>query len=653
MSTGTDTDSIESDRPLAGLLWPYVRPRAGHYGAGLVTMLLARVPQRAPEVLIGVALDAVLYPGGTYSLPLVPQTVIPSGRLEQLWFTAGLLAGAVVLANFLDWASNWLTMRASLETVHDLRTDAYEATTALGMGYFDDRGSGDLTSVVFDDVNNVAGVVSAAKQAVLHVSRVVVTFAFMALLHWQLALAVLAVPVVIGVASRLYARALEPRYERVRENVGAINASVEDALSGIRTVKAFTGESKERARVGESSRAFRESKWETIRLKVGFDISTWTVNSVGTKTLFLLGGYWVLKGPPLFFTGPLTAGTLLTFMLYTTNLFGPVKEVLVEVIDRYEDSLASAKRVREVLDHPDATTADDAPDLDVTDGTVTFEDVSFTYESGADPAVSDVSFETEPGELVGVVGSTGAGKSTLLKLLLRFYDPDSGRVAVDGQDVTTVNRQSLREAVGYVSQDPVLFNDTVRENVAYADPDADDESVEAAAKLAGAHEFVVDLPEGYDTTVGERGVKLSGGQRQRIAIARALYRDPAILILDEATSHVDNETELRIQESLASLAGERTTFAIAHRLSTVRNADRILVVDDGELVGEGTHEELLDRDGVYADLWRVQVGDLDAVSEAFLDRVADEARADGGQSGGARVDGGPCGAVSGSEEVGR
>jgi len=618
-----------------GLLWPYVRPRAGYYGAGLGTMLLARVPQRAPEVLIGVALDAVLYPGGTYTLPLVPQGVIPEGRVAQLWFTVALLAGAVVLANLLDWASAWLTQRAVLESGHDLMTDIYEATTALGMDYFDDRGTGDLTSVVFDESINALGIVGAVKQGVSHVARVVVTFAFMALLHWQLALAVLVIPLLIGVASRLYARALEPRYERVRENVGAINSSVEDALSGIRTVKAFGGEPRERERVGESSRAFRQSKWETIRLKVGFDISTWGTNSAGTIALFLLGGYWVLRGPPLFFSGPLTAGTLLTFMLYTTNLFGPVKEVLVETIDSYEDSLASAKRVREVRDHPDATERNDGPDISVTDGVVTFEDVSFTYESADEPAISGVSFETKPGELVGVVGSTGAGKSTLLKLLLRFYDPDSGTIEVDGQDVTTVNCRSLRDAVGYVSQDPVLFNDSVRENVAYADPDPDEEAVEAAAKLAGAHEFVTDLPEGYDTTVGERGVKLSGGQRQRVAIARALYRDPAILVLDEATSHVDNETELRIQESLASMAGERTTFAIAHRLSTVRNADRILVVDDGELVAEGAHDDLLERDGVYADLWRVQVGDLDSVSEAFLDRVADEARADGGRAAGA------------------
>jgi len=640
MSTATDTDGEGSARTLVGLLWPYVRPRAGLYGAGMVTMLLARVPQRAPEVLIGVALDAVLYPGGTYSLPLVPQSAVPAGRIAQLWFTVALFASAVLLANGLDWVSNWTTSKATIETGHDLTTDTYEATTSLGMDYFDDRGTGDLTSVVFDDVVNTLGIVGAVKQAVSNVARVVVTFVFMALLHWQLALAVLVVPVVIGIASRLYARALEPRYERVRENVGAINASVEDAVSGIRTVKAFAGEDRERARVGDTSRDYRHSKWETIRLKVGFDVSTWGVNSVGTIAVFLLGGYWVLRGPPLVFSGALTAGTLLTFLLYTTNLFGPVKEVLVETIDTYEDSLASAKRVREVTDHPDATATDDAPDLTVTDGVVTYDDVSFTYESGDDPAVSGVSFETDPGELVGVVGPTGAGKSTLLKLLLRFYDPDSGTVAVDGQDVTSVSRSSLREAVGYVSQDPVLFDDSVRENVAYADPDPDQETVEAAAKLAGAHEFVTDLPEGYDTTVGQRGVKLSGGQRQRIAIARALYRDPAILILDEATSHVDNETELRIKESLGSLAGERTTFAVAHRLSTVRDADRILVVDDGELVAEGTHEELLDRDGVYADLWRVQVGDIESVSEAFLDRVA-EATGSGreriGEAGGEEV----------------
>jgi ATP-binding cassette subfamily B protein len=256
---------------------------------------------------------------------------------------------------------------------------------------------------------------------------------------------------------------------------------------------------------------------------------------------------------------------------------------------------------------------------------VTYDDVSFSYETdegGDEQVLQNVSFDVEPGEMVGLVGPTGAGKTTLMKLLMRMYDVDSGEVRVDGTDVREVTLRSLREHVGYVSQEPYLFYGTVRENIAYGHPDATDEDVEAAAKAAGAHEFVVDLKDGYDTKVGERGVKLSGGQRQRVSIARAVLKDPDVLVLDEATSHVDNETEAVIQNSLEDLIAERTAFAIAHRLSTVRHADTILVLDDGELVEQGTHDELLRADGLYATLWRVQVGEVDALPEEFLDRAA-------------------------------
>ena len=265
---------------------------------------------------------------------------------------------------------------------------------------------------------------------------------------------------------------------------------------------------------------------------------------------------------------------------------------------------------------PHAVTLDDVA------GRVEYDDVSFTYENdegGEEAVLHDISFTAEPGEMVGLVGPTGAGKTTLMKLLMRLYDVDEGAVRIDGTDVRDLSLSSLRDAVGYVSQEPFLFYGTVRENIAYATPEASDEDVEAAARMAGAHEFIGELPDGYDTLVGERGVKLSGGQRQRVSIARAVLRDPEILLLDEATSHVDNETEVVIQHNLAELVADRTTFAIAHRLSTVRDADTILVLEDGELVESGHHEELLAEDGLYATLWRVQVGEVDQLPDEFLE----------------------------------
>ncbi|WP_436912081.1 ABC transporter ATP-binding protein [Halosimplex marinum] len=611
---GTDGTA---DNPLAGLMKRYARPYAGQFGLGLVAVLLARIPQHAPAFVIGQAFDSVLLGDRAYALPGVPGAWIPEERVAQLWLTVGILVAAVAARNALDWLGSWFNNRGSLAMLHDIRTDAFDAATELRMGYHDDEQTGEVMSVVHNDVDNLVGVVGAFYSAVSYSAQVVVAFGFMALLNWQLAALLVVFPAVVAVASRFYARVLEPRHEAVRESVGDLNARLEDTLDGISTVKAFSREDHERDRVADASATYRRRNWETIRMRLRFDFGTWTTSTFMTVTIFLVGGYWVAAGPPAFLGGSFTAGSLLTFLMYANGFMSPVRDLAVDVVDSYEDALASSKRVDGLLSSDDRREADDdAPELTVTEGAVDYDAVSFGYDD--ETTVEDVDFTVEPGELVGIVGSTGAGKSTLVKLLFRFYELDAGTIRIDGQDIGEVRLDSLRSRLGYVSQDPFLFDGTVRENVAYASPETAREEVVEAAKLAGAHEFVTDLPEGYDTEVGERGVKLSGGQRQRVAIARALVRDPPVLVFDEATSHVDNETELRIQQSLDALAADRTTFAIAHRLSTVRDADRILVVDDGRLVAEGTHAELLERDGIYADLWRVQVGNYGAVSEGFV-----------------------------------
>ncbi len=314
-----------------------------------------------------------------------------------------------------------------------------------------------------------------------------------------------------------------------------------------------------------------------------------------------------------------SVGDLVIFLIFTQRMVEPLTQ-MSEVVDRYEDAKASARRIFGLLSIPPAiTSSPDAVSLDAdsVDGRVEYDGVDFAYEDDHE-VLSDVTFTADPGETVGLVGPTGAGKSTICKLLPRLYDVTGGAIRVDGHDVRDLTVESLREHIGYVGQDTFLFDGTVEENISYGAFDATHDDIVSAAKAAEAHEFVTNLPDGYETRVGERGLKLSGGQRQRISIARTILADPELLVLDEATSAVDTETEMLIQRSLDRLTENRTTFIIAHRLSTVKGADTILSVEEGKIVERGTHEELLDNDGLYANLWRVQAGEIDALSEEFV-----------------------------------
>jgi ATP-binding cassette subfamily B protein len=480
---------------------------------------------------------------------------------------------------------------------------------------FESERTGEVMSVLNNDVNQLESFLDDGLQRAVRTGAFfVATLGAMLAIHWQLTLAVLAPAPVMALLVAGYQRAIEPRYDERREAVGALNTRIQQAVEGIETVKAFAAEEAESERVAKESRAYWRADWAAGKLSALFFAARRGVSVATGFLVVAVGGSWLLFGPPGPFTRPLSAGTFVTFYFYSGMFVGESSR-LADVVDGYTDARASAKRVLGLLRYPTAD-AEGGTALGNVSGAVAFEDVQFGYPEATEPALQGVSFAVDPGEFVGLVGPTGAGKSTVLRLLLRFYDPDSGTITVDGGDTGGVAAPDLRERVGYVSQEPYLFDGSVAENVAYGVEDADRAAVVDAAKRANAHEFVTDLPEGYDTRIGERGTRLSGGQRQRLAIARAILPDPPILLLDEATSHVDNRTELLLQESLAEARAGRTTLAIAHRLSTVRDADRLLAFEDGEIVERGSHRELLDADGLYAELWRLHVGETVAPARA-------------------------------------
>jgi len=386
-------------------------------------------------------------------------------------------------------------------------------------------------------------------------------------------------------------------------------------------IKSSNTESFESGRVDDVSRDYYETNWGAITIRIRFFPTLQLISGAGFILTFFVGGLWVFTGTgPGPFSGTLSTGEFVVFILFTQQLVWPMAQ-FGQIINMYQRAEASAERIFGLMDETDSLEADDeTEELVVSEGRVDYDHVSFGYEN--DAILDDIDFTVDGGDTLALVGPTGAGKSTVLKLLLRLYDVDEGAIRIDDQDIREVSRTSLRQSIGYVGQESYLFYGTVRDNIAYGSFEATDDEIKDAARAAEAHTFIQNLPEGYETMVGERGVKLSGGQRQRLCIARAMLENPDILVLDEATSDVDTETEMLIQRSLDELTADRTTFAIAHRLSTIKDADTIVVLEDGRIAEQGTHDELIQSNGLYAHLWGVQAGEIDSLPEEFIQRAS-------------------------------
>ena len=621
----------EDVNAMVRLFLEYGRGQRLRFAVGGVASVTSTLMELVPAFLLGVAIDAFLgSEAGPLRLPFVPRAWLPTEAVAGFFLVIGLLGTSYVVNAVMNYVNSWAWNGFAQHFQHNVRVDAYDAMQRRELSFFDDKQTGEVMSILNNDVNQLEGfLTNSFNTGISIVFRVGGMGAVMLLLNWRLGIVPTLVIPVLGYASYVFVNRIHPKYQEVRSSVGALNSRLENNLGGIEVVKSYTTEGTETDRVEDASEDYLDAQWDAITTRIKFWPTLRLVTSAGYTATFLIGGYWVMANngivaePLPFFNGPgLTAGLLVTFLGYSRRFVYPMRQ-FGQIVNDYQYAQAAGERIVGLLDRePGVTDADDAVDLGRVEGHVEYDDVDFSYETedGTEQVLDGVSFAVDPGEMVGLVGPTGAGKTTLMKLLMRLYDVDDGSVRVDGHDVRDVTLRSLRGQVGYVSQEPFLFTGSIRENIAYG-MEATDREIEEAARRANADEFITDLEDGYETEVGQRGDKLSGGQRQRIAIARAILRDPPILVLDEATSHVDNETEVLIQRSMEELIEDRTTFAIAHRLSTVRHADRILVMEDGEVVERGTHDDLLATDGLYANLWSVQVGEVESLPEEFLQKA--------------------------------
>lgn len=551
----------------------------------------------APEILIGVAIDVVVNQEQSFVASLGFET--PHQQITMLAILTFVIWAGESLFEYL-FQILWRNLAQRLQA--DMRQDTYEHAQRLDMAFFESKNSGQLVATMNDDVNQLERFLDGGANAIIQVIVTVVAVGavFFVLSPLIALLAFTPIPLIIWGAF-FFQRKAGPLYSDVREKVGDLASRLSNNLSGIATIKSFTSEDREAQRLRQASEAYVEANRRAIKVSSAFIPVIRMAILAGFLATFTVGGMMALNGS-------LNVGAYGVLVFLTQRLLWPLTG-LAQVIDLFERAMASTRRILDLLEVP--ITVKDASTTPLTQpvrGDVTIENVSFHYATSC-VGVDGIDLHVPAGNTLALVGATGSGKSTLIKLLLRFYDPEAGRVLIDGQPIVDGSMNSLRQSIGLVSQDVYLFEGSIRDNITYGKPQADEAEIIDAAKTAEAWSFIETLPQGLDTPVGERGVLLSGGQRQRLSLARALLKDPPILVLDEATSAVDNETEAAIQRSLKRIAHGRTVIMIAHRLSTIVHADEIVVIEKGRVAERGSHASLLATNGHYAAQWRVQTGE--------------------------------------------
>ena len=579
----------------------YMSPHRATIRLATLCSVLNKIWDLAPPLLIGLAVDVVVEREDSF---LAGFGVVDPWH--QLIFLSVLTFFIWGLESLFEYFYGILWRNLAQTVQHELRLETFAHVQEQGMGWFDERQKGDVLAILNDDVNQLERFLDKGANDLLQVSTtVIVVGAVFLAISWKVALfAVLPIPVIIW-GSFLYQRSLEPRYAEVRNTAGKLNALLENDLSGMSTIQSFTAESRELERVEDLSNKYRDANKKAIKLSVAFVPMIRMAILCGFTATLLLGGWITLEGG-------LAIGAYSVLVFMTQRLLWPLTR-LGETFDLYQRAMASSTRVLNVLTSPTEIKQGNynPRQKDIEDSNISFKGVHFAY-TGRDKVFDGLDLSILSGKTTGVVGVTGSGKTTLVRLLLRFAEPDEGSIEWAGGVLPEWNLNRLRSSIALVDQHITLFPTTILENIRYGNPDASDADVKAAGAVAEASDFIEELPERWATLVGEGGHRLSGGQRQRLAIARPVLKNAPLLVLDEATSAVDNETEAALQRSISKVSKDRTTVIIAHRLSTIRNADRILVLEKGEIIEDGTHEELVSNSGTYARLWAVQTGELES-----------------------------------------
>ena len=580
-------------RPISRLLAHTKKHRPTVYLASFCSVV-NKIFDLAPPLLIGAAIDTVVER---------ESSILSSFGIidvhHQLW--ALVIGSAIIwsLESLFQYFHGVLWRNLAQTVQHELRVDAYSHMQGLEMAWFDEQRKGDLISILNDDVNQLERFLDHGANDILQVATTVIVIgALFFTVSVKVAMfAILPIPVILWASFRFQER-IQPRYAKVRSEVGKMNAILENNLDGITTIKSFTGERREIERVSDASNQYRDANRDAIRMSAAFVPMIRMAILVGFSATLVYGGYLTLDGE-------LGVGAYSVLVFMTQRLLWPLTR-LGETFDLYQRAMASTARVLDTLEvKPEIVSGQD--DLEVVAGEIKYRNIDFKY-STRNQLFTQFNLTIHPKKTTAIVGPTGSGKTTLMRLLMRFHDPSGGSISIDGHDLKDVSISDLRTNISLVSQRITLFPGSVYDNIAYGKEKTKLEEVRMAAESSESLEFIESLPDGFDTQIGEGGHRLSGGQRQRLSLARAILKNSPILILDEATSSVDNETEAAIQRSLSRVGEDRTVVVIAHRLSTIRNADRIVVIDSGEIVEDGGHEELIESGKIYSKLWKVQTG---------------------------------------------